>query len=183
MILDTLWKILFFQKSSLFFSPPSPRVWQKTILFPNYFFEPFPKNNTWSEAIENPNSGFNPLSDISQKNCWLEEHDPQSKSPLLLFPDPHLMSDIRAGFRLISSTYSEHISTKSKQSSFFSSHFPHFGALPFSQRRNVLHDIFLSMKKARFSVFSLHCPLSFQVSPFFFLFLFNPLDNSSERIH
>ena len=48
--------------------------------------------------------------------------------PLFLFPDLYLMSDIRAGFRPISSTYSEHISTKSKQSRFFSPHFPHFEA-------------------------------------------------------
>ena len=46
--------------------------------------------------------------------------------PLFLFPDLYLMSDIRAGFRPISSTYSEHISTKSKQSRFLSPHFPHF---------------------------------------------------------
>ena len=65
------------------------------------------------------------------------------------------MSDIRAGFRPISSTYSEHISTKSKQSRSFSPHFPHFVAL-FISPRNVTNDFSLY-------VFLWHCPFWFQV--------------------
>ena len=41
MILDTLWKLLFSKKQFGFLTTladPPPRVWQKTILFPNFFF-------------------------------------------------------------------------------------------------------------------------------------------------
>ena len=41
MILDTLWKILFSKKQSGFFTTP---IWQKTILFPIFFWTPFLRN-------------------------------------------------------------------------------------------------------------------------------------------
>ena len=84
MILDTLWKILFFKKAVWFFHHPRwppPLVWQKTILFPIFFWDlSLPSCWTWTwRARPTP-----PWSQCTANRPFLIDKEPIFDHPVLL---------------------------------------------------------------------------------------------------